>query len=111
MVEMEPFLLKDELHGAGACRNAQDGLSALLAQIRRWLEAGDASKVPERIQHAFLHVRDYAQRNGGSLEVDFVQKEVNRSVTVASLSQTSSQCFCFFLSHFRPYLNLTLSVF
>jgi hypothetical protein len=31
------------------------------------------SAVPERIRHAFLHVRDYAKMHGGSLQIDFIQ--------------------------------------
>jgi len=78
MIRMEPYFLEDQLSGAGACRNGPSALSALLDQVRGWLETGELSAVPERIQHAFLHVRDYALQNGGSLELEFVCKTLDR---------------------------------
>ena len=38
------------------------------------------SAVPERIRHAFLHVRDYAKMHRGSLQIDFMQTIKPRSV-------------------------------
>lgn len=40
------------------------------------------SAVPERIRHAFLHVRDYAKMHRGSLQIDFMQTIKPRSVPV-----------------------------
>ena len=79
---MAPYFLEAQLPGAEACRNGHSALSALIGQVKGWLEAGVVSAVPERIRHAFLHVRDYAKMHRGSLQIDFMQTIKPRSVPV-----------------------------
>ncbi len=73
MVSMEPYFLKSQIRGAEECRNGDTALSALIGKVKGWLEDGKVSAVPNRIRHAFLHVRDYAKTHGGSLQIDFIQ--------------------------------------
>ena len=55
MVQMAPYFLEAQLPGAEACRNGHSELSALIGQVKGWLEAGVLSAVPERIRQS--HIR------------------------------------------------------
>jgi hypothetical protein len=61
-INYEPYFLKSQLRGAEDCRNGHSALSALIGKVKGWLEANKVSAVPERIRHAFLHVRDCSSK-------------------------------------------------